>query len=97
MTFPLGTGGRFSFLDRPPHFSSRGVRTWGTFDKEMYTGTLIDELYALVEKAEESAGSSPHRRADSGAPEAALCNSGLDSGPDLTVRTIPASASSERG
>jgi len=62
-----------------------------------HTGTLIDELYALVEKAQQSSGSVPHLRADSSAAKTGDSDSSLDSGSDLTVQTIPAGVLSGRG
>jgi len=62
-----------------------------------YTGSLIDELFALVKKAQESTGSLLGVRADSCPAKAADSESSVDSRPDLTVQTIPAGVSSGRG
>jgi len=66
-------------------------------DARMHTGSLMDDLFAAVKRAEESAAS---RRADPAAPGATQRNQeeGKEGNNDkIRVRTVPAAASSEPG
>ena len=72
MTFPLGPEGGAS-LSRPPSGAVLTPFHWSSEQKVwMYTGTLINDLFGLVEKVEKYARSSPPQDANAGAGHAAL-------------------------
>ncbi len=60
----------------------------------MHTGMLIEDLFAAVKRAEESAGKALREEPDSGVPEAA---SKKEEEEKLRARKVPAAAWSEPG